>query len=533
MADNVKYTEPGSGILFATKDDGTAHHQKVITEGLKADASVQQLAKQEDEAHATGDLGIQTLAVRKDSVAALAGADGDYIPLIVDASGRLWTNPSGVTQPISAAALPLPTGAATAALQGGGLPSALASDRLKVDGSGVTQPTQDTASRVDDAAFTPATDRVLMVGAEFDDATPDPVDEGDAGAIRMSGRRELYTQIRDAEGNERGVAVTASNELKIRGDVTPYLRFDDVTPILPSEDGYVSPRISSRGEQYVVLRDAAGNERGANVTAGGALQTDGSATTQPISAASLPLPTGAATATLQGAVDETAPGTDTASSGLNGRLQRIAQRLTSLISLLPTALVGGRLDVNLGAAPATVTVSGTVTAGNAAGDVAHGTGDSGNPVKIGAKAANAFPTAEANNDRVNAIADLFGRLLVTDIDPAMQVNKGVNYTAAQTGAVIWDPTAGKRIAITSIVIGSYGTTAARLILWFGANGDTTYNAGTDQLVMGVSFAPSANSKPGLTFTPRTPIYCQTADHELHITTDAALSVDIAVYGYEW
>lgn len=39
-----------------------------------------------------------------------------------------------------------------------------------------------------------------------------------------------------------------------------------------------------------------------------------------------------------GSLTETAPATDTASSGLNGRLQRIAQRLTTLIGLLPTAL---------------------------------------------------------------------------------------------------------------------------------------------------------------------------------------------------
>jgi hypothetical protein len=39
-----------------------------------------------------------------------------------------------------------------------------------------------------------------------------------------------------------------------------------------------------------------------------------------------------------GALTETAPTTDTASSGLNGRLQRIAQRLTSLIGLLPASL---------------------------------------------------------------------------------------------------------------------------------------------------------------------------------------------------
>ena len=45
---------------------------------------------------------------------------------------------------------------------------------------------------VDDAAFTPGTSSVQMVGAEFDDGSPDSVDEGDAGAVRMSGRRELY-----------------------------------------------------------------------------------------------------------------------------------------------------------------------------------------------------------------------------------------------------------------------------------------------------------------------------------------------------
>lgn len=67
--------------------------------------------------------------------------------------------------------------------------------------------------------------------------------------------------------------------------------------------------------------------------------------TQPVSAASLPLPTGAATLVEQqtqsarvGDLTEVAPATDTASSGLNGRLQRIAQRLTSLIALLPASL---------------------------------------------------------------------------------------------------------------------------------------------------------------------------------------------------
>ena len=44
------------------------------------------------------------------------------------------------------------------------------------------------------------------------------------------------------------------------------------------------------------------------------------------------------TNTRIGTLTETAPATDTASSGLNGRVQRIAQRITSLIALLPTSL---------------------------------------------------------------------------------------------------------------------------------------------------------------------------------------------------
>jgi len=45
--------------------------------------------------------------------------------------------------------------------------------------------------------------------------------------------------------------------------------------------------------------------------------------------------------TKTGSLTETAPATDTASSGLNGRLQRIAQRLTSLITAIGTPFQAG------------------------------------------------------------------------------------------------------------------------------------------------------------------------------------------------
>ena len=72
----------------------------------------------------------------------------------------------------------------------------------------------------DDAAFTPATGGVLATGLLFDDTAPDSVDEGDIGIQRMSSRREAYTQIRDAAGNERGANVNASNQLAVAGPVT-------------------------------------------------------------------------------------------------------------------------------------------------------------------------------------------------------------------------------------------------------------------------------------------------------------------------
>ncbi|MEY3400434.1 MAG: hypothetical protein RLZZ86_31 [Cyanobacteriota bacterium] len=182
-----------------------------------------------------------------------------------------------------------------------------------------------------------------------------------------------------------------------------------------------------------------------------------------------------------------------------------------------------------------ITVDGTVSVTdglNIEGDVAHDSADSGNPVKIGFQAENAFPTAVATGDRANGISDVFGRQLVAHIDAGMQVWKGANYTTTQTGTDIWTPSSTKKICITYLAISSYATTGARVILWFGASGDTTYTAGTDQLVWAGSFAPSANSRPGAIISLPYGITAVTADHRLKITTDAAISLDLTIYGYE-
>lgn len=50
------------------------------------------LGKAEDAAHASGDVGVMALAVRKDVAVATAAAADDYVPLQTDAEGRLWVN---------------------------------------------------------------------------------------------------------------------------------------------------------------------------------------------------------------------------------------------------------------------------------------------------------------------------------------------------------------------------------------------------------------------------------------------------------
>lgn len=76
------------------------------------------------------------------------------------------------------------------------------------------------ASDVEGSTYTLGTDSVAPAGFYFDDTSPTAATEDRIALARMSARREQYMQIRDAAGNERGVNVNASNQLAIAGPVT-------------------------------------------------------------------------------------------------------------------------------------------------------------------------------------------------------------------------------------------------------------------------------------------------------------------------
>jgi hypothetical protein len=78
----------------------------VLSTEDKADlATVAALSKAEDAAHSDGHTGIMALAVRKDTSSTGIGANGDYVPLAVDSSGRLYVSAPLLEALISSGAL--------------------------------------------------------------------------------------------------------------------------------------------------------------------------------------------------------------------------------------------------------------------------------------------------------------------------------------------------------------------------------------------------------------------------------------------
>lgn len=80
----------GATVTYAT-DDVSSVDYPVVKLAAGTEDSAKRLGHLEDDAHVTADAGIMALAVRADTAAA-TGANGDYVPLLTDGSGRLWIN---------------------------------------------------------------------------------------------------------------------------------------------------------------------------------------------------------------------------------------------------------------------------------------------------------------------------------------------------------------------------------------------------------------------------------------------------------
>lgn len=206
-----------------------------ITTSVTPGTSAAHLGKAEDAGHSSGDTGVMMLGVRNDSRGSLGTTDLDYVPPQFNSSGDLRVDGSAVTQPVSGTLTIEQSTPTNLKVQIFGDDTTQAIDvdssgQLQIDvlssalpsgaATSANQSTEitslqliDDVIKTDDAGFTPATDKVAMIGAEVDDTGTDSVDEGDAGALRMSTNRNLYVRIRDNAGNERGLNVDASGNI--------------------------------------------------------------------------------------------------------------------------------------------------------------------------------------------------------------------------------------------------------------------------------------------------------------------------------
>ena len=311
------------------------------------------------------------------------------------------------------------------------------------------------SDQVDDAAFTPGTDNVSMMGAEFDDTTPDSVDEGDGGAVRMSANRNLYTTIRDAAGNERGVNVNASNELTvveasgatIAGDTTS---LDGKTPALGTAAmaGAVPVTIATDDTISVALD-----------TAVDAINTK------------------LASGTVIGDVNLGA--TD------NAVLDAIDTAIDAINAKLVTGTVIG--DVNLGATDNAVldaiASDADIASGwdNAAsdgasvsGDVAHDTADAGEPVKVGGIAVTANPTAVGALDRVNAIFDDVGKQVVVGSVRDLKSNQHTTITSSTSETTVLTAVAATFLDVYGVIVTNSSATATEVTFKDSTTGTTRF-----------------------------------------------------------
>lgn len=575
---NTSHTAADIGsFILAVRNDNAAL-QAATGNNTYASISVDEFGKvygaetkQEDTAHTSGQTGSFILGVRNDLNAAMTSNDGDYSPIAVNASG-------GVSVDVTANSVGLAT--ETTLLSVDSFVNTISKTvKLEDDPSVDTDPglfvlavrndanavvtstdgdysqisvNSKGAVAIQDGGNSITVDGTVTLGAnsgvdigdvDVTSVTPGfgtanlgkkedgPHTSGDVGVFALAVRNDTraiitsndgdYSQISvDSQGavsiNDGGNSITVDGTVGVSGTVTVS------GTVAATQSGTWILGANSGVDIGDVTINNAGGASAVNIQDGGnSITVDGTV--------AFSNTTIAVTNTGTFAVQAAQSGTWVlgANSGVD-------------IGDVTVNNAAGAAAVNIQDGGNSITVDGTVAATQsgtwnvvAAGDVAHDSPDSGNPVKIGFQAETALPTAVTNGDRVNGTADQFGRQLVTHISPGMQTWKSGNYTTTQTGVALWTPTAGKTVAVTYLAVSSYATTAGRVIVWFGASGDTTYTAGTDQLVWAGSFAPSANSKPGAILTFNTPVFSANVDYVLRVTTDANISLDVSVYGYEF
>ena len=379
-------------------------------------------------------------------------------PVSVDDNGGSLTVDGTVavsgTVAISAAALPLPAGAATSALQ---LP----------DGHNVT---------VDNAAGAAA----VNIQDGGNSITIDGTITATAAGQAADGAAVVGNPVRiggkDGGGLTQDIITDASGVLAIQ-DNGGSITIDAASLPLPTGASTLAGQTQPGVDIGDVTVNNAAGAAAVNVQDGGNSLT--------IDAASLPLPTGAATSALQ-----TQPGVDIGDVTINNAAGAAAVNIQdggNSITVDGTVAVSGAVDTELPAAAALADAAANPTApavgafnmvwngatwdrlmGNAAGgaevqgSVANGVADVGNPVGGGAQARTTNPTAVTDGQRVTLKADKLGRQVVAVGQVRDLISQNNITLTTTTETTLLASVASTFLDLTGVIISNTSGTAVRV-----------------------------------------------------------------------
>lgn len=435
-------------------------------------AGATSIADNEDVASADGDRGVKILAVRKAAPANTSGTDGDYEFLQLSA-GRLWTSAT-IDAALPAGANAIGKLAANSGVTIGAVEIAAAQTLATVTtvstvtnlaqmngaallmGNGVTGTgSQRVTIASDNTAFTvnPASATAPVstmnsasasagvtspIAAVFDDVAPTAITENSFGFVRMSANRNQYVTLRDAAGNERGLNIDASGQIAVN-----VAQINGVTVLMGNG-------ASGTGAQRVTIA----NDSTGILAAVTNVATIGTSVTPGTSAAHLGKAEDAAhtsgdTGVMMLAV-RSATAADKSAGATDGDYEPLQVD------------ANGRLHV--------------INSAGVAGDVAHDGVDSGNPVKVGGQARTTNPTAVADADRSNFITDKLGKQVVVGSIRDLKGQQQTQISSSTSETTIVTAVASTFLDLYGLTIANTSATATKVTIK-----DST--AGTTRLVL--------------------------------------------------
>lgn len=218
----------------------------------------------EDAAHTTGDLGQFVLAVRKDAEGALAGTDGDYAPLQVDALGRLRVNAdinvaNDFVYAEDAAAASGDLGASVLLVRQDTLSSSTSTDgdygHFKSNAAGELY-IADTTARTTLASLLAELQSITFT----EDAAHTT---GDAGIMSLAVRNDTPGTLAGADGDYAPLQVDSSGNLRVIGSFTIAGQFAEDAAHTTGDTGLhtLSVRKDAQGSNVSADGDYASNQQ--------------------------------------------------------------------------------------------------------------------------------------------------------------------------------------------------------------------------------------------------------------------------------